>query len=224
MNIIMMSAAASQALVRPFCSVRSSAQPSRRPCRLVVRAQQVDSKAGLAAVLRKVEVLKPAAVAVVANVLMALPAHAEGKLFDFGLTLPVMVGEFLLLMVFLDKTWFTPVGKHLDERDQMIRTKLSSFRDNNSAVNEMQAEAEKIIAEARNDAAKAVKAAKAEASAVAAEQIAAMKSKVDKELATAMAALDKEKEDAMADMDEQVEALSADILLRILPEGVKLSA
>jgi hypothetical protein len=48
----------------------------------------------------------------VANVIMAMPAAAEaGKLFDFNLTLPIMAGEILLLMVFLDKFWFGPVGK-----------------------------------------------------------------------------------------------------------------
>lgn len=60
---------------------------------------------------------------------MALPAHAvAGKIFDFNLTLPIMVGQFLLLMVFLDKTWFTPVGKVLDERDGYIREQLKKFK------------------------------------------------------------------------------------------------
>ncbi len=64
-----------------------------------------------------------------ANVLLALPAHAEaGKIFDFNLTLPVMVGQFLLLMVFLDKFWFGPVGKVLDERDAKIRTLLGDSK------------------------------------------------------------------------------------------------
>lgn len=46
--------------------------------------------------------VKPAATAFVANLLMALPAAAEpGKIFDFNLTLPIMVTEFLLLMVCL---------------------------------------------------------------------------------------------------------------------------
>jgi F-type H+-transporting ATPase subunit b len=44
-----------------------------------------------------------------------------GKIFDFNLTLPIMAGQFLLLMVFLDKTWFTPVGKVLDSRDGELR-------------------------------------------------------------------------------------------------------
>ena len=64
-----------------------------------------------------------------ANVLLALPAHAEaGKIFDFNLTLPVMVGQFLLLMVFLDKFWFGPVGKVLDERDAKIRSLLGDSK------------------------------------------------------------------------------------------------
>ena len=73
--------------------------------------------------------LQTAAVAAVANVLLALPAHAEaGKIFDFNLTLPVMVGQFLLLMVFLDKFWFGPVGKVLDERDAKIRSLLGDSK------------------------------------------------------------------------------------------------
>ncbi len=60
---------------------------------------------------------------------MALPAHAAaGKIFDFNLTLPIMAGQFLLLMVFLDKFWFGPVGKVLDERDGYIREQLKKFK------------------------------------------------------------------------------------------------
>ncbi len=45
-----------------------------------------------------------------------------------------MMGEFLLLMVFLDKFWFGPVGKVLDERDQSLRGKLALVKDNGSEV------------------------------------------------------------------------------------------
>jgi F-type H+-transporting ATPase subunit b len=50
----------------------------------------------------------------------------------------------------------------------------------------------------------------------------AVAQKIDKELATAIAALDKEKEAALKDLDAQVDKLSAQILARVLPEGVKL--
>lgn len=68
-----------------------------------------------------------------------MPAHAEaGKIFDFNLTLPIMAGEFLLLMVFLDKSWFSPVGQLLDERDKQLREKLAVVKDNSGEVNKLQ--------------------------------------------------------------------------------------
>ena len=83
--------------------------------------------------------LKPAALTVLSNVLLSLPAHAEaGKIFDFNLTLPIMAGQFLLLMVFLDKAWFGPVGKLLDERDAELRGKLSLVKDNSSQIAALQ--------------------------------------------------------------------------------------
>lgn len=73
--------------------------------------------------------VRPAALVAISNALMALPAHAEaGKIFDFNLTLPIMATQFLLLMVFLDKFWFGPVGKVLDERDGYIREQLQKFK------------------------------------------------------------------------------------------------
>ena len=73
--------------------------------------------------------MRPAVLTALTNVLMALPAHAvAGKIFDFNATLPIMVAEFLVLMVFLDKFWFTPVGRTLDERDKLLRDKLSSVK------------------------------------------------------------------------------------------------
>ena len=74
-------------------------------------------------------VAKPAALAAITNLLATLPAHAEaGKIFDFNLTLPIMATQFLLLMVFLDKFWFTPVGQVLDDRDKMLREQLGSVK------------------------------------------------------------------------------------------------
>ncbi len=46
--------------------------------------------------------------------------------------------------------------------------------------------------------------------------------KIDKELASAIAVLEKEKQAALSDLDSQVDRLAADVLARVLPEGVKL--
>lgn len=45
---------------------------------------------------------------------------------------------------------------------------------------------------------------------------------MDAELSKALAALESEKEAALKGLDSQVEKLSADILGRVLPEGVRV--
>ena len=95
------------------------------------------------------------------NALAVLPAHAAaGKIFDFNLTLPIMTVQFLLLMVFLEKTWFNPVGKALDDRDASLRSKLGSVKDNSGDLKKLQEEAEKVLREARQEAQSLIKDAK----------------------------------------------------------------
>ena len=133
-----------------------------------------------------------------------------------------MMGEFLLLMVFLDKFWFGPVGAALDARDSALRGKLATVKDNGGAVAKLQAEAEALMAEARSAAQKQIGDAKAAVSAECAKELAEAKAKVDAELSRALAALESEKAVAMKGLDSQVAKLSADILGRVLPEGVRV--
>jgi hypothetical protein len=56
-----------------------------------------------------------------------------------------MAGQFLLLMVFLDKFWFSPVGKVLDERDATIRNKLAAVKGNTGDVDKFAVEAQEIL-------------------------------------------------------------------------------
>merc|ERR1719199_568424 len=91
------------------------------------------------------------------NAMMALGASADtGKIFDFNLTMPIMAGQFLLLMVFLDKTWFSPVGTLLEDRDTQLREKLATVKGNSGEVSNLQEQAEKILSDARAAAAKKI--------------------------------------------------------------------
>ncbi|KAI8102999.1 hypothetical protein M9434_005787 [Picochlorum sp. BPE23] len=200
---------------RPLAVRRSAAQTSARTT-LVVRAENKEARTRSA-------IVKPATLTVLSNAIMAMGAHADtGKIFDFNMTLPIMAGQFLLLMVFLDKSWFTPVGKLLDDRDTQLREKLATVKGNSGEVASLQAEAEKIISEARAAAQKKVGDAKAAVSSEAASELAAAKAKVDAELSKALASLESEKDAALKGLDAQVAKLSDDILSRVLPEGVKV--
>ncbi|PNH00786.1 ATP synthase subunit b', chloroplastic [Tetrabaena socialis] len=170
-----------------------------------------------------VQLAKPALTVAVANALMALPAAADaGKIFDFNLTLPVMGTEFLLLMVFLDKTWFTPVGKVLDERDNMIRSKLGSVKDNGGDVGKLIAEAESILKAARGEVSGMVNAKKAAKQAELDATYNKAKAQITAEVESSIAGLEKESAAMFKTLDAQVDKISAEVLKRVLPEGVKV--
>merc|ERR1711907_721948 len=81
-----------------------------------------------------------------------MPAHASGKVFDFNATLPAMAIQFLILMVFLDKTWFGPIGKVIDERDAKIRARLSSVKTGDDELENLAKAAETLLKDARAEA------------------------------------------------------------------------
>lgn len=166
---------------------------------------------------------KPAATVAVANLIMAMPAAAEaGKLFDFNLTLPVMAGQFLLLMVFLDKAWFTPVGKVLDERDALIRQRLSSVKENSGDVDKFAVEAQSILKAARAEVTSLVNSQKQAKQAELDKQYNEAKAKIGKEMDAAVAALEAESQAMLNRLDSQVEKISNDVLRRVLPESVRI--
>ena len=81
---------------------------------------------------------------------MAGAAHAEaGKLFDFDLTLPIMVGQFLLLMKFLDSKLFTPVGNIMDERAKGVKIIRAALSEKQEARNATADENKKLLDQGR---------------------------------------------------------------------------
>merc|ERR1719217_455230 len=159
----------------------------------------------------------------IANLLLASPSSAEaGKIFDFNATLPIMAAQFLLLMVFLDKTWFGPVGKVLDERDAKIRARLSSVKVGGDELEALQKEAETLLKDARAETQAKISDAKEKAGAKAEAELAAEKSKLDAELARAVKDLETERVAAQKDIDQQVAELSKYIIKRVLPAGFSL--
>ncbi|EFJ41776.1 CF0 ATP synthase subunit II precursor [Volvox carteri f. nagariensis] len=197
---------------------RAAAKPAAaRPMRLVVRAQAEKPSQQLA------QLVKPALSAVVANALLAMPAAAEaGKIFDFNLTLPVMAGEFLLLMVFLEKAWFTPVGKVLDERDNLIRSKLGAVKDNTGDVDKLVLEAEAILKAARGEVSASINSQKNAKQSELDKAYNEAKAKITAEVDSAIAGLEKESAGMLQTLDAQVDKISAEVLKRVLPEGVKV--
>merc|ERR1719240_1936773 len=168
--------------------------------------------------IRKEFIYKNLGTALLGNLLMTMPAHAgSGKVFDFNATLPIMAAQFLLLMIFLDRTWFGPVGKVLDERSAKIRTRLRSVDSGAEELESLQNEAENILKDARAEAQATISESKNKAASEAQIELAAKKSKLDADLALAVKELDSETSDVQKALDEQVSALSKDIIKKVLP-------
>merc|ERR1711904_439290 len=131
------------------------------------------------------------------NLLSTSPVFAEaGKIFDFNATLPIMAAQFIALMVFLDKNWFSPVGKVLDQRNKKVRILLCSFNDGREELIALQTEAENILKDARAEAKAKISEAKANSAEKAEAKLATQKAKLNDELAGAIRKLETEKDAA----------------------------
>jgi len=198
---------------------RTAAPGMARLATLVIAAKNGGSVEKAMAAVRDVKVndsAKAVLAATVSNVLLAAPANA-GVLFDFNLTLPIIAGQFLLLMFILDKLIYTPVGEVIDKRDNELREKITAVKDNSGELNALAAEAEGYLSAARSEATEAINAAKKKTEAECADKVASAKNKMDGELATAVNQLMAQKEDSLKNLDDAVEKLSDQIVSKVLP-------
>ncbi|KAJ1410939.1 Ubiquitin-like domain superfamily [Sesbania bispinosa] len=148
----------------------------------------------------------------------SLAAEIEkAALFDFNLTLPIIMAEFLLLMVALDKIYFTPLGKFMDERDSAIREKLNSVKDTSAEVKQLEEQANAVMKAARAEISAALNKMKKETQAEVEQKLAEGRQKVDAELQEALANLEKQKAETIKALDSQITALSQDIVKKVLP-------
>lgn len=122
-----------------------------------------------------------------------------------------------MLMVALDKVYFTPLGKFMDERDAAIREKLGSVKDTSSEVKQLEEQANAVMKAARAEISAALNKMKKETQLEVEEKIAEGRKKVDAELQEALANLERQKEETIKSLDSQIAALSQDIVNKVLP-------
>ncbi|XP_068659710.1 ATP synthase subunit b', chloroplastic-like [Aristolochia californica] len=148
----------------------------------------------------------------------SLAAEIEkAALFDFNLTLPAIALEFVILMVALDKIYYTPLGNFMDERDAAIRESLSSVKDTSEEVKQLEDQASAVLKAARAEISAALNKMKKETSAELEEKLKEGRKKVEAELAEALQKLERQKEDTIKALDSQIADLSEDIVKKVLP-------
>lgn len=148
----------------------------------------------------------------------SLAAEIEkAALFDFNLTLPIIMVEFLVLMFALDKIYYSPLGKFMDERDNAIKEKLNSVKDTSEEVKQLEEQAAAVMRAARAEISAALTKMKKETQLEVEQKLAEGRKKIEAELQEALANLEKQKEDTIKSLDSQIAALSEEIVKKVLP-------
>jgi len=100
---------------------------------------------------------------------------------------------FLLVLARLNSCLYKPLFKHMDDRDNQIKSDIENAKNNGADVNGMLDEANNIIAQAKKEAISIREKAKLDASDVANVKLTDHKSKIEENYVSFVAALREEK-------------------------------
>jgi len=146
----------------------------------------------------------------------SLDDSVKGGLFDFNATLPLMVLQFLMLMLFLNFIFYKPIIKVLDQRDDDIRTALTIASSNLLEANSLASSYESQLAEARKNAQIKIEKAKKEAQKLIADQLQLAQKEAEGLIAEASNQLELQKKEALKSLESHVDTLSERIKAKLL--------
>nr|YP_010338078.1 ATP synthase CFO B' subunit subunit II [Erythrolobus coxiae]UNJ17663.1 ATP synthase CFO B' subunit subunit II [Erythrolobus coxiae] len=145
-----------------------------------------------------------------------IKSESKGGLFDFNATLPLLMIQFLVLMVILNILYYKPIIKVLDERDEYIRTSLTTASTNLTRANELTKQYEEELAEARKKAQGIISTSKKEAQDIVYKNIQEAQKDAENIVAQASKQLNIQKEEALKTLESQVDILSEKIKDKLL--------
>jgi F-type H+-transporting ATPase subunit b len=157
------------------------------------------------------------------TILLAVEETAEkGGLFDINATLPFMAIQFLVLMALLNKFFYQPLGKAIDERAEYIRKNNTNAEAQLAKTKQLADQYEKELGEARKQSQIVIANAQAEAQKLANQKIAEAQAEAQQMREKAAKEIEQQKSQALTDLDKQIDALSRQILEKLLgPELAK---
>lgn len=143
-------------------------------------------------------------------------AEAEGGLFDFNATLPLMALQILLMMVVLNLVFYTPIAKVLDERDEYIRKNLTEASETLAKAEAITKQYEQDLAQQRRESQVIIASAQKEAQEIVAMEINQAQKDTEALVNEATKQLNTQKDKALLALEEQVNTLSEQIKNKLL--------
>ncbi len=140
----------------------------------------------------------------------------EGGLFDLDATLPLIAIQFLILVLLLNATFYKPLTRAIDERDDYIRTNQLEAQERLSKAEQLAKQYEQELAVARRQSQTVIADAQAEAQKVAATKLAEAQKEAQVQREQAAQDIEQQKQEAMHSLEQQVDSLSHQILDKLL--------
>mmetsp|Transcript_21700 Transcript_21700/g.53547 ORF Transcript_21700/g.53547 Transcript_21700/m.53547 type:complete len:164 (+) Transcript_21700:1253-1744(+) len=147
---------------------------------------------------------------------------AEGGLFDFNATLPLMAIQLLVLMVILNALFYKPIAKILNERDEYVRSSLNLASEKLTKSDELTQLYENNLKGARKEAQSLISISKKEAQNQVAQEIQEAQMKISEMVMQTSQQLNIQQEKALQQLETQVESLSEQIKSKLLGKHSKL--
>nr|YP_007878274.1 ATP synthase CFO B' chain subunit II [Calliarthron tuberculosum]AGA63885.1 ATP synthase CFO B' chain subunit II [Calliarthron tuberculosum] len=150
------------------------------------------------------------------SVIEDVESSAQGGIFDFNATLPLMMLQFLILMVILNYLFYKPVTNVLDERANYIRNSLTTASAYLLQADELTQKYEEALAESRKEAQSIIRQSQKQAQNIVAFNIKQAQQEAEKLVHEASEQLNIQKEQALKTLEDQVDILSDHIKSKLL--------
>ncbi|KKZ13969.1 MAG: ATP synthase F0F1 subunit B' [Candidatus Synechococcus spongiarum 15L] len=139
----------------------------------------------------------------------------EGGLFDFDATLPLMAVQVVILTFILNKLFFQPVGKVVEEREGFVTTSHKDAKERLARVQRLEQDLKARLQQARHDAQAVVAAAEDEVATLHKAALAEAKASATKLREQARAEIDAQRSEADAVLAKESRQI-ADLIIRRL--------
>ncbi len=146
----------------------------------------------------------------------AVEKTAEGGLFDFDATLPMMALQIVILSAVLNKIFYKPIGKAIDERSDYIRTNLSEASERQEKAESLATQYEQELRNVRREAQETIAKAQAEAQKIIAGETKSAQEEALAEREKVALEIEAQRESAFQSLQQEVDALSHQIATKLV--------
>ena len=149
----------------------------------------------------------------------AVEKTAEGGLFDFDATLPLMALQIILLTTVLNKLFYKPIGEVIDERSDYIRTNLLGAKERQDKAENLALQYEQELRDVRREAQEVITAAQADAQKIVAKEMKLAQEQALAEREKVALEIEAQRKSAFESLEQDVDGLTNQIVEKLIGAG-----